>query len=375
MESLESLECVFGDRPPLAAAPGLRYQPPMTVQPRRHSRLGLYAPFALVLVALAAWTVWWFVLAGQVRQRLDAQAEGLRRAGWTIQYEHAGVSGWPFRTRLETRDVRVAAPSGHAVSATRLVAQAATWEPGKWVVVAPDGLTLTRAAKGDVRITGQAIRASVHGLTQRWPNIAIELAQPVFAAQRGAEAFPIAGAKQIQFYLRPHIGPATQPGIRNDVDVLFRLIEARGRSGGPVEGMARNGVLTAQIETVVEHADRLNGPDAAGVLSAWSKAGGRFTGVRGEVRAGDSGAVLSSDLLFARPDGRLEGSLALKAEKPLPAIAGLARSGGMNPVGAAGAAGAAAASGGQGNVDLTLVFRDGRTFLGPFALAPAPKLF
>ena len=38
------------------------------------------------------------------------------------------------------------------------------------------------------------------------------------------------------------------------------------------------------------------------------------------------------------------------------------------------AAGAAQAAGGE-EVPLTLVFRDGRTWLGPFALAPAPKLF
>lgn len=349
----------------------------MTVQPRRHSRAGLYAPFILVLVALAAWSVWWIYLAGQVRERLDVQAQGLRNAGWTIEYKHAGVGGWPFRTRLQTTDVRLAAPSGQALSSTRIVAQANSWQPDKWVLIAPQGMTLTRAEKGDVKITGAAIRASVHGLTQRWPNVAIELAEPVFTAQPGAEAFPISAAKKIEFYLRPHLGPATQPGIANDVDVLFRLIEARGRVGGPVEGMSQSGALTAQIETVIEHADRLNGPDAAGVMSAWSRAGGRFTGVRGEVKAGQSGATLSSDLLFARPDGRLEGQLALKAEKPMPAIAGLARSGGggVSRAGVAGAAAATAVTGGQDSVDLTLVFRDGRTFLGPFALAPAPKLF
>ncbi|WP_154726830.1 DUF2125 domain-containing protein, partial [Brevundimonas mediterranea] len=38
------------------------------------------------------------------------------------------------------------------------------------------------------------------------------------------------------------------------------------------------------------------------------------------------------------------------------------------------AAGAADAAGRE-DVALTLVFRDGRTWLGPFPLAPAPKLF
>ena len=69
--------------------------------------------------------------------------------------------------------------------------------------------------------------------------------------------------------------------------------------------------------------------------------------------------------------------MSLKAEKPLPAISGLAQSGSgaVNRAGAAGAAAATAVTGGQGDVNLTLIFRDGRTYLGPFALAPAPKLF
>lgn len=349
----------------------------MTVQPRRHSRVGLYAPFIILLVILAAWTVWWFVLAGQVRERLDAQAAALRQAGWSVDYQAHGVGGWPFRAKLTLDEVRIAAPSGHAVATPRLVAQANSWMPDKWVLVAPEGLTLTRAEKGDVKITGAGVRASVHGLTQRWPNIAVELARPVFTPAAGAEAFPISSAEKIEFYTRPHLGPATEAGIEHKVDVLFRLLEARGRAGGPVEGMSQAGILTAQVEAVIEHADRLNGPDTAGILSSWTQAGGRFSGVRGEIRAGESRARLSSDLLYARADGRLEGQLALKAEKPLAAIAGLAKSGagGVNPVGAAGAAAATAASGQQGDVDLILVFKDGRTWLGPFALSPAPKLF
>jgi hypothetical protein len=140
--------------------------------------------------------------------------------------------------------------------------------------------------------------------------------------------------------------------------------------------MARNGKLTAQIETVIEDADKLQGADAAGVFAAWTRAGGRFTAIRGELSAGDSRATLSSDTLSATPDGRLEGVVSLQAAKPMAAIAGLARSG-SGAVNRAGAAAPAAATAVRGDEDmaLSLTFRDGRTYLGPFALAPAPKLF
>ncbi|RZJ87825.1 MAG: DUF2125 domain-containing protein [Brevundimonas sp.] len=317
----------------------------------RHSRRGLFAPFIIVGLLLAAWTGWWFYLASQVEQRLDAQMAVLRGQGWTINDGGRSLSGWPFRVSLTYAHPSILAPSGHGLAGPALKAEANAWDPVKWVVVAPDGLT------------------------QRWPNVALELVNPVFQPLPGAEPFPIARAGRIEFYMRPHTAAATAP--TDDVDVLFRLIEAEGRTQGPVEGLAQDGKLTVQAEAVIEHASALSGMDAAGVFSHWTAAGGRFTRVRGEAQAGESRAVLSSDLLVAGPDGRLNGQVALKAVKPLPAISGLARSGSgaVNRVGAAGAAAATAVTGGQGDVDLELVFRNGRTYLGPFALAPAPKLF
>ncbi|CAL1693036.1 hypothetical protein MMB232_03219 [Brevundimonas subvibrioides] len=348
----------------------------MTDAAPRHKRSGLFAPIGLFLIALAVWSGWWFYLAHQVQTRLVAQVEAMRGSGWTVAYTGLGTSGWPFRVRLEAGNVSITAPSGHALAAPQLAAEANAWNPDKWVIAADDGLVLNRAGKGKVAIGAPYIRASVHGLSQRWPNLAVELQQPVFTVHQGAEVFPISRAGKIEFYLRPHLAPSTTPGVENSVDVLFRLIDAEGRPGGPVEGMARNGKLTAQIETVVEDANRLQGADAAGIFSAWTRAGGRFTAVRGELSAGDSAATLSSDVLSATPDGRLQGTVALQARQPMAAIAGLAGSG-SGAVNRAGAAGATAAAAVQGNedVNLSLVFREGRTFLGPFALAPAPKLF
>jgi hypothetical protein len=348
-----------------------------SVSTARHSRKGLFGPLIVLGLLIAAWTGWWFYLAGQVETRLAAQVEGLRRQGWDIRYQADGVSGWPFRVRLGLDQAVIGAPSGHAVSAPRLVAEANAYDPTHWVVLAPDGATLTRAAgKGQVGVTGEAIRMSVSGLNRRWPRLAIELAGPVFTARGDAEAFPISRAERIALEVRPHAAEGENKG-GDDIDLLFQMADAQGRMGGPVEGLAQQGRLSARIETVIEDADQLKGMDTAGVFAAWSRAGGRFTGVRGQLQAGESRATLTSDALAAGPDGRLEGQLALRAEKPLPAIAGLARSGSgaVNRMGAAGAAAATAAGGGQGDIDLTLVFRDGRTFLGPFALAPAPKLF
>lgn len=343
--------------------------------PVRHSRKGLYGPLLIALLALAAWTGWWFYLTTQIETRIEAQAASLRQQGWTVRHAGLETTGWPFRARVAIAHPDIVAPSGHGLAAPSLIAEANAYNPDRWVMIAPDGLTLTRAGKGAVGVRGDALRLSVSDLTARFPDLRVEMVKPVFTAHRDAEPFPISQAELIALEARPHLtgGEATT----DELDVLFRMIDARGRSGGPVEGMTQQGRLTAQIQTTIAGASRLRGMDTAGVFAAWTRAGGRFTHVRGELTAGESKALLSSESLRAGPDGRIEGAIALKADRPLPAIAGLARSGsgGVNRVGAAGAAAASAVGGGRGDVDLTLVFRDGRTFLGPFALAPAPKLF
>ena len=304
---------------------------------------------------------------------VDAGA-ALREAGWRIEHEPVSVGGWPFRTRVAFPEAAVVAPSGHGVSAPELVAEANAWNPGHWVIVAPDGLTLTRAGKGQIDIGGDGARMSISHLRDRFPDLRAELIRPTFTPREGAEPFPIASADHVQLEMRPHLTDGV--AATDELDVLFRLIEARGRPGGPVEGAARSGHLSAEVEATIEQASRLRGVDSAGVFANWTAAGGRFTAVKGRLQAGESSARLASEALSAREDGRLEGELALTAERPGEAMAGLAgsRSGAVNR---AAAAGAAAAAGVQGDrpMDLTLRFSDGRTWLGPFALAPAPKLF
>ena len=348
----------------------------------------LIIPFALVLIVLVAWTAWWFWLSQQVRDRLDLAAEGLRTQGWAVVYSEPTLSGWPFRTRLESEHVRLTAPSGHEIAAPGLTAEANAYRPDRWVVVADEGLVLTRGDKGKLAVAAPVIRASASGLTQPFPNLALEVLEPVFTAHPGAEPFPLARAERIELYLRPGQareaegvtgGEAVQtalPASRRNVDVLFRLIDATGRDGGPVDFMSRGGLFSLQAETVVENFQGLSGPDAPTLLAAWTASGGRFLDVRGEMQAGDSAARLTADELRADADGRLVGTLRLSADRAATALTGLSRSDTVNRTATVGAAAAAGASEVlTGDVELEVEFRDGRAWMGPFNLAPAPELF
>lgn len=345
----------------------------MTANPR-HSRRGLLVPFVIAGVLVGAWTGWWFYLTQQIETRLDAQVAVLREDGWRITYASRTTTGWPFRARVSIPHADIVAPSGHGVAAPELVAEANAYNPDKWVVIAPRGLTLTRAGKGKVGIDGDGLRLSVSHLRERFPDLRVELIRPTFTTHEDAEPFPIASAERILLNVRPHLTGGR--AVTDEMDVAFNLIDARGRPGGPVEGATRQGRLTARIEGTVARASKLGGMDSAGVFAAWTAAGGRFTAIKGELQAGESRARIESAALSADATGRLKGEVSLTAEKPGAAISGLAgsQSGAVNRLGAAGAAAATAVSGDRG-VDLVIRFRDGRTWLGPFALAPAPKLF
>lgn len=348
-------------------------------EPVRHSRKGLIIPFAIVFVGLALWTGWWFVLTQQIEKKLEGRIARLEQSGWTVNHAGVTTTGWPLRARVAMKHVDVVAPSGHAVAAPEIVAEANAYNPTKWVIIAPDGLVMTRGAKGKTAVRAEAIRMSIHGLTQRWPNVAVELSKPVFTALPDAEPFPLSKAGLVQFYMRPHVAGSNAP--TDDVDVLFRLVDGEGRPNGPVEGLTQSGKLNAQVEAVIEKAGALKGADAQGLLSAWTAAGGRFVDMKGELGAGESKTFLSSPALSADDKGRLEGEVFLRAEKPLAAIVGLAgaQQGGSVDRAAAARAAAATPQGGTGDqgqgVDLVLNFKGGRTYLGPFALAPAPQLF
>lgn len=337
---------------------------------RRTGKAGLIIPFAIFGVLLAAWTVWWFVAARQVEARVEAGAAELRKAGYDVHWNELDVSGWPFRTFVRMEGVRLGAPSGHALAAPRLHAEANTYELTRWVLAAPDGLTLTRADKGDVRITGQAVRASVAGVTKTPPRLVVELLKPTFTPAPGAEPFPLASAEKIDFYLRPRAGEA------NAGETLFRIVEGRPRPGGVLGGVMGERAFSSQWEGVISHADRFDGPTWSQALRGWSAAGGGLTLLKSETTAGDAKAMAASDRLGVGPDGRLQGVLTLELQNGAGALAALGRAPKVDP-GAAAAAGATAATQGAltGETRLSLVFEDGQTRIGPFRLAPAPKVF
>src|SRR5215831_7798854 len=90
---------------------------------RKPRRLGLYIPFVLLALAIAAWSIFWLYARAQVQTRMDAAAAGLARAGYQLSWKSREIGGYPFRIDVTLTGAHVREPSGWALEAPLLEAE------------------------------------------------------------------------------------------------------------------------------------------------------------------------------------------------------------------------------------------------------------
>src|SRR5205814_1481911 len=104
---------------------------PSAGKPRR---LGLYLPFAALALAIALWSAFWVIASGQIAVRLDHAKAGLADAGYRLSWKDRRIGGYPFRMDVTLTEVAVREPSGWALAAPRLEAEAPAYALGQWLV-------------------------------------------------------------------------------------------------------------------------------------------------------------------------------------------------------------------------------------------------
>lgn len=344
---------------------------PAVEPPPRRRRLGLFLPILLVLLAIGGWTVWWFVVANRVAEETDRAAAELRQAGYQLAWTDRDVTGWPYRTRVEFKGFKATAPSGHALAAPRLDVQANTYALDKWVAVAPDGLTLTRGAKGEVRIAGGPIRASLSGLRRSPPNLVIELRKPVFTPAEGAEPFPLASAELVDLYLRPAPSGAVGEG-----EFLVRVNGGKPRPDGMLDWIGAGKPFSMHWEGRIGALNQFRGASWADAARRWASAGGALAQVRGVATTGKASLDAASQRLWVGPDGRLRGGVSMTLKGGPESLMALGRSHAVDQRGAAAAAAATAVAGGlDGTARVRLDFTGEGAKIGPFRLSGSPTVY
>jgi len=334
---------------------------------RKPPRLGLYAPFAVALVAAAIWCAAWFWLSAEVRRNMDAQRDTLNRQGWRVAWEARRISGFPFRLDVDVDDLRVREPSGWALAVSRVKGEAWAYAPGHWVLLAPAGVTITRRRGGRMGVSAKVLRASISDFGDAPARVSVEGEGLSFRVAPGAEPFSLNAAKELHLHTRA--GPGDQGAV------WFELDGAQARFSGLMGRIAAGKPVNLAVDAIYSHASALAGPDWPSAARAWRDAGGAVTVRHLRIGAGEADLDAHGGALGIGGDGRLRGSLTATLSQAPRALGAFRDAGAISAEASTSAATVLAARTRGSIATVTLDFQAGQTTLGPAAIGPSPRIF
>jgi hypothetical protein len=336
--------------------------------PRKHRRLGLWLPFGILAVVIAAWSLAWVWARGEAGHRMDAAVADLGRAGYQVSWKTRAIGGYPFRLEVTLADARVREPSGWALRVPSLEGEAYIYDLTHWMFVAPQGLTFVRPVGGPVQATGRLIRASLSHPGARPPSFDLQGLDLVFQPAPGAQPFFLSAAKTVEFHLRA--GPDDEGGVFASVD------QGKAQPSGLFGRIAGDKPVSIVWNSTLSKMSAFAGADWAEAVRRWSDAGGTMTVRDASLAAGQALVSTKGGTLGVDRDGRLRGALELSLRQAPQALGAMSENGLIPQAAAHAAAEVAQARQGDGDTaHATLTFQAGQTTLGPVALAPAPRIY
>jgi hypothetical protein len=336
--------------------------------PRRQPRrIGLYAPFVLLLLFAILWSGAWIWLRGEVERRLEALRRPSQASGWGLDWSEATVSGYPFRLDLRMTGLRLAEASGRRIAVPLLKAEALVLTPGHWVIEVPSDVTVTQPNGDGAMIRSQILRASVSDLGARPPRISVEAIG--VSVTGAADANPLFFTAADEAHLHARAGPLDQGAAYVEVD------GATPTAAGWLGPLAGGKPATLTFDTIYSHAGAMTGSTWRTMIAAWSGAGGDFALRVLKLSTGDVGFDARPGRLRVDHDGRLAGSLDATVRGGPQAIAALARAGVITPAAAEAATTVLSASRSGPATSVQLHFEAGQTTLGPAAIGPSPRVY
>ncbi len=330
-------------------------------------RFWLYAPFALLAIAVVAWTTGWFWMRAEVFRRMDLDARVLGESGYRIDWGARSLSGFPFRLDLDIAAPRFREISGWGLSAPRLKAEAFVFAPDHWVVVAPDGVTLNRRVGGPVAIGAKVLRGSLSEMGAHPPRLSIEGMGLTFAAAPGGSPVAIASAEGL--HLHAKAGPMDQGAFYVEID------KASGAGSGLLNDIAADAPITIIADAIFSHAGALSGQGFVGALRGWGEAGGGLNIRRLRLQAGPVTAEAGSGALAIGGEGRLKGVLDLRVKQGRRMLTAWGARSGLAPEAATSAQTVLDAHERGGVAAISVNFQAGQTTIGPVAVGPAPRVY
>ncbi|MFP5512724.1 MAG: DUF2125 domain-containing protein [Alphaproteobacteria bacterium] len=286
---------------------------PTTSAPRRlltGRRIAMILLLMVLLLPAVVYTLWWWQAARAVRGGLEDWVAAQRDNGAVVEHGGLTVGGFPFALRAELEKPHLAT-RGAEWQGTRLVAEAAPWNPTRIDLTFPGEQRLSVAQPGQPPVDILAPQGGSGDLTMRMSGTLERLALRFtgLTAQVAGQAVPVAALD---------VGAAQpdQPPAERTTAGLTLTLSADGLTlpDGLVPTLGREVKRTELTLRVMGAPPR---PEPAS-LSAWSRDGGTVEVDRLALDWGPLGAVLSGTLAL---DAQLQPQAALTAEiRGAPAI-------------------------------------------------------
>lgn len=336
---------------------------------------------AAILLAMIAYTVYWFSLSGQIERGLARWTEARRAEGMVVEYEALQVTGFPLRVQAQVANVHIAAPGPHPAWTWRsalLTGNVVPYSLNHIVLNAPQPqeirLQINGGAEENYLFTPQSAFASVILNRGNFTRLNVDLKNGAVTGSRLNTAALNFG--RVQLHLRA--GENGEPqGLQNpsmfDVSVKMETLDYPGFSGSALGPHLQRLAMTATVEGIWPA-----GSGVAGVRE-WRDAGGVVQIKALELDWGPLKLNAAGTLALDEED-RIIGSLTTKLAGYEGLIKGLQDAGQLNPDEASAARTGlgviAMASGSRnGELSLPMVLQDGEMFVGPLRIAKLQPLY
>ena len=298
----------------------------ITLAPRRRPLWRLFFMPALLLVAAAVWSAFWFYSASKVDETADAWRAREARSGRIYDCARRSVAGYPFRLEVRCDGASVSLVSqtaGQAATQAPITAKlgeilvvAQVYDPKLLIAEFTAPATISdRAGQPSMLVNWRTARSSIVGLPAVPQRVALVFDDPAIDRVDGPVQTPLARAKHIELHGRLAEGsPSDHPVIETVVEISGgSLQEVHPLLAQPFDANVRAKLTGLQDFSAKPWPQRFREIQAAG---------GHIEIVQSRVQQGDVIAVASGSLGLS-PQGRLDGELQMTVaglEKVIPAL-------------------------------------------------------
>ncbi len=247
---------------------------------RRPSRTGLFLPYILLALVIAAWSAGWFWVRGKVAAEMDGWIAREAAAGRTWTCADRTITGFPFRIELRCASLAFArADSRFTLGPITVVVQ--VYQPRQGILEAAGPFHVEQGdLTGDVTWTG--LEGSFHGASDGFVRASL-VADGIAGRVAGAAPDPVDfSAGHLEFHARPTPGRFASDGA---VDASLRVSRATVPVADALLGNADPADLA--LDATINQAATLRTGTVARELDAWRRAGGSLDVALLSVAKGD----------------------------------------------------------------------------------------